>query len=176
MMNGIGKRFLSTMLVIVMLLSFLPAIELPVYSATVSGLNDSSIELSSSGDATWSASGTTISGSATGQSGTCNDSAQSGTLTIKNTKSIAAQLSFSYTVTINNGTVKVAGTSVTAAGTYNNEIAAGASITISITSEAKGGSTTSISITNISLIADVQATVTYLAPTNGSRGATLPSG
>ncbi len=166
--KNISKRFLSLSLSLLLLLVLLPSMTFTGYAATVNGLNDTSIGLESSGDASWSASGTTITGSATGQSGTCNDSAQSGTLTITNTKSIAAQLSFSYTVTLNNGTVSVAGTSITAAGTYDSELAAGGSITISISSAATSGSTTTVSITNISLVADVQATVTYLAPTNGS--------
>ena len=162
------RRFLSLSLSLILVFVLIPSMAIPTFAASVSGLNDSSIGLESSGDASWSASGTTITGSATGQSGTCNDSAQSGTLTITNTKSIAAQLTFSYTVTLNNGTVSVAGTSVTAAGTYDKEVAAGGSVSIALSSEAKSGSTTSISITNISLVADVQATVTYLAPTNGS--------
>ena len=138
-----------------------------VLAADVTGLTDTYIKLNSEGSATWTANGTKISGSVTGtESWGCSE-AKDGTLTIKNNKSIAATLSFNYTITLNNGKVSIAGTSVTQNGSYTQELSAGGSVAIKITS-AEGKSTTSIQITNISLISDVTATVTYQAPQNGS--------
>ena len=76
MIKRITKRFLSLLLVTVMVLALVPVITVPVHAATsgtVTGLANENIGLSFSGDAdnAWSASGTQIVGSATGTSGTC---------------------------------------------------------------------------------------------------------
>lgn len=164
--KNIARRFLSLSLSLILVLVMLPSMTFTASAAAISGLNDTSIGLETGGDATATAGGTSVTASVTGEGGTCASS-KSGTLTITNTKAHTATLSFSYTVTLNDGTVSVAGTSVTAAGTFTRDIAAGSNIVINLAS-AKGASTTSINITNISLIADVQATVTYKVPVNGS--------
>ena len=74
MIQRISKRFLSLLLVAVMVLAFVPAITLPAFAATsgtVTGLSDSNIGLSFSGtaDDAWSATGTQIIGKARSTSG-----------------------------------------------------------------------------------------------------------
>lgn len=99
MIQRISKRFLSLLLVAVMVLALAPAITLPAFAATngtVTGLSDSNIGLSFSGDANdaWSATGTTITGSVVSVGGTCSDTHYDSTLTIKNNKATKATLSF----------------------------------------------------------------------------------
>lgn len=72
------RRFLALCLTIALILTFMPPIELTVYAATsgtVTGLSDESIGLSFSGtaDDAWTASGTTITGSAKSSSGICSE-------------------------------------------------------------------------------------------------------
>ncbi len=172
MVERISKRFLSLTLVAVMLLSLLPAVALPAFAATsgtLNGLSDSNIGASYTGDAdnAWSASGNTITGNVISTSGTCGSTAYKTTLTLTNKKTTAATLSFDYTIAQNSGTIQVAGNAVTAGGSYSGELASGGFIEIYL----KSGSTsaaTSISITNLSLIADVSATTTFLPGENGS--------
>ena len=69
MIQRISKRFLSLLLVAVMVLALLPVITLPAFAATsgtVTGLSDTNIGLSFSGtaDDAWSASSTQIVGKA----------------------------------------------------------------------------------------------------------------
>ena len=117
------RRFLALCLTAALILTFMPPIELTVYAATsgtVTGLSDENIGLSFSGDAddAWSATGTTITGSATSTGGTCGDTSYKSTLTITNKKNVSATLSFTYTIEQNSGTIKVAETAVTAGGLY----------------------------------------------------------
>ena len=77
MIQRISKRFLSLLLVAVMVLALVPAITLPAFAATsgtVTGLADENIGLSFSGtaDNAWSASGMQIVGSARSKSGSCS--------------------------------------------------------------------------------------------------------
>ncbi len=172
MVERISKRFLALTLVAVMLLSLLPAVALPAFAATsgtLNGLSDSNIGASYTGDAdnAWSASGNTITGNVISTSGTCGSTAYKTTLTLTNKKTTAATLSFDYTIAQNSGTIQVAGSAVTANSSYSVELAAGASIKVYL----KSGSTsaaTSISITNLTLISEVNATTTFLPGENGS--------
>ena len=174
MFKRVMKRFSSLMLAALLLLSIMPAISLPALAATngtISGLSDTNIGLSfkgTAGDAAedpWAASGTTISGSVVSVGGTCGTDYNS-TLTITNNKTIAATLSFDYTVALNSGTIKVNGTGVTANGSFSKELAAGASINVYLLS----GSTTptTISMTNVKLVSAVTATTTFRPAVNGS--------
>ena len=165
MIQRISKRFLSLLLVAVMVLALVPAITLPAFAATngtVTGLSDSNIGLSFSGDANdaWSATGTTITGSVVSVGGTCSDTHYDSTLTIKNNKATKATLSFNYAIEANSGTIKVNGTAVTANGAFNKELAVGESIKVYI----KSGSTTAtkITMTNVALVSDVTATTTFV--------------
>ena len=171
-MKNMYRRFLSLVLCMCMVFVLLPNIAMPAYAAnsgTVIGLADESIGLSFSGDAdnAWSASGTQIVGSATGTGGTCSDTHYSSTLTITNTRTTKATLSFDYTIALNSGTIQVDGAAVTAGGKFSKELASNASIKVYI----KSGSTsaaTKITMTNVALVADVSATVTFQPAENGS--------
>ena len=171
MIQRISKRFLSLLLVAVMVLALVPAITLPAFAATngtVTGLSDCNIGLSFSGDANdaWSATGTTITGSVVSVGGTCSDTHYDSTLTIKNNKATKATLSFNYAIEANSGTIKVNGTAVTANGAFNKELAVGESIKVYI----KSGSTTAtkITMTNVALVSDITATTTFVPAENGT--------
>ena len=144
----------------------LPA--LAATSGTVTGLTDSNIGLSFSGDAddAWSATGTTITGSVVSVGGTCSDTSYNSTLTIKNNKATKATLSFAYAIEQNSGTIKVAGDSVTTNDSFSRELAAGETIKVYI----KSGSTTAtkITMTNVALVSDVTATTTFVPAENGT--------
>ena len=171
MIQRISKRFLSLLLVAVMVLALLPVITLPAFAATsgtVTGLSDTNIGLSFSGDAddAWSATGTTITGSVVSVGGTCSDTHYNSTLTIKNNKATKATLSFNYAIEQNSGTITVDGSAVTTNGSFSKELAAGSSITVKI----KSGSTTAtkITMTNVALVSDVTATTTFVPAENGT--------
>ena len=171
MIQRISKRFLSLLLVAVMVLALLPVITLPAFAATsgtVTGLSDTSIGLSFSGDAdnAWSASGTTITGSVVSVAGACVDTHYNSTLTIKNNKATKATLSFNYAIEQNSGTITVGGSAVTTNGSFSKELAAGETITVYI----KSGSTTAtkIAMTNVALVSDVTATTTFVPAENGN--------
>ena len=171
MIQRISKRFLSLLLVAVMVLALLPVITLPAFAATsgtVTGLADENIGLSFTGDAddAWSANGTSIIGAATSTGGTCGDTSYNSTLTIKNNKAAKATLSFNYAIEQNSGTITVDGSAVTTNGSFSKELAAGSSITVKIES----GSTTAtkITMTNVALISDATATTTFVPAENGN--------
>lgn len=171
MVKRISRRFVSLLLTFVTILTMLPAMTLPALAATsgtVSGLTDSNIGLSFSGDAdnAWSANGTTITGSVVSVGGTCSDTSYNSTLIIKNNKATKATLSFAYAIEQNSGTITVAGGSVTTNGNFSGELAAGGSIKVYI----KSGSTTAtkINMTNVALVSDVTATATFVPAENGT--------
>ena len=171
MVKRIGRRFVSLLLTFVTILTMLPAMTLPALAATsgnVTGLTDSNIGLSFSGTAVdaWTASGTSIIGAATSTGGTCSDTTYNSTLTITNKKSTTATLSFDYTIELNNGTIKV-NEEVPADGTFSKELAANESVKVYI----KSGSTsaaTKITLTNVVLVSDVNATATFVPAENGT--------
>ena len=175
MIKRVLKRLTAMLLAFVLLFTLFPNLSLTAYAATsgeVTGLSDTNIGLSyeHSGDATdsWSASGTTITGSVVAVSGTCGNTDYNSTLTITNNKATAAALSFDYAVEVNSGTVQVDGTAVSSDGSYSytKELAAGDSIKVYL----KSGSTTAtkITMTNIALVSDVTATTTFQPAENGS--------
>lgn len=172
MVKRIGRRFVSLLLTFVTILTMLPAMTLPALaenSGNVPGLTNKNIGLSFSGtaDNAWSASDTKIVGSAQSTSGKCGDTAYESTLTITNNKSTTATLSFDYTVAQNSGTIQVDGTAVTTNGKFSKELAQNASIKVYI----KSGSistATKITMTNVKLIYDTEATVTFLPAEHGS--------
>lgn len=171
MVKRIGRRFVSLLLTFVTVLTMLPAMTLPalaVQSGNVTGLADENIGLSFTGDAddAWSANGTTITGSAISTSG-CGTTHYDSTLTITNKKATKATLSFDYAIEQNSGEIKVAGGSVTANGSFSRELAAGGTIKVYI----KSGSTsaaTKITLTNVVLVSDVNATATFVPAENGT--------
>lgn len=168
------RRFLALCLTTALILTFMPPIELTVYAATsgtVTGLSDESIGLKFSGDVddAWTATGTTIAGSATSTGGTCGATSHNSTLTITNKKDVTATLSFKYAIEQNSGIIQVDRTTVTANGSFSKEVAAGKAINVYI----KSGSTTAptkITITDIKLVANTtaDATTTFQPAENGS--------
>lgn len=174
MVKRIGRRFVSLLLTFVTILTMLPAMTLPALAATsgtVTGLADQNIGLSFNGtaDNAWSASSTQIIGKArsTSGSGCGGGSNYRSTLTIKNNKTTKATLSFDYTVVVSEGTILVDNTTTSTSGSFSKELAAGGTVEVEIES----GSTdadTQITITNISLVVDVSATVTFQPAENGS--------
>ena len=171
-MKQVFKRFLSLALAMLMVLTLLPAMTTTAYAATsgtVTGLADENIGLSFTGDANdaWSASGTSIVGAATSTGGTCGDTSYNSTLTITNKKSTTATLSFDYAIEQNSGTIKVNGTEVSSGASFTKELAANESVKVYI----KSGSTsaaTKITLTNVVLVSDVNATATFVPAENGT--------
>lgn len=172
MVKRIGRRFVSLLLTFVTILTMLPAMTLPALAAksgTVTGFADENIGLSFTGDAddAWSANGTSITGAATSTGGSCGSTDYSSTLTITNKKSTTATLSFDYAIKQNSGTIQVDGTAVTKNGKFSKELAQNASIKVYI----KSGSTsaaTKITLTNVVLVRDVNATATFVPAENGT--------
>ena len=173
-MKNMYRRFLSLVLCMCMVFVLLPNIAMPAYAAnsgTVIGLADESIGLSFSGDAdnAWSASSTQIIGKArsTSGSGCSGGSNYRSTLTITNKKTTKATLSFDYTVVVSEGTILVNNTTTTANGSFSMELAAGGTVEVEIESGSTSADT-KITMTNVKLVADVSATVTFQPAENGS--------
>lgn len=183
MVKRIGRRFVSLLLTFVTILTMLPAITLPALAATsgtVTGLADENIGLSFSGDAdnAWSAGGMQIIGKvrSTPGSGCSSNKNYRSTLTITNKKSSKATLSFDYTVVVSEGTILVNNTTTSTSGNFSKELAADGTVEVEITSGSTSADT-QITITNISLVVDVSATVTFQPAENGSYtvdGKTIP--
>ena len=171
-MKSTLRRFLSLVLCICMVMALLPNVTMTAFAATsgtVTGLADENIGLSFTGDAddAWSANGTSIIGAATSTGGTCSDTQHSSTLTITNKKSTTATLSFDYTIEQNSGTIQVDGKGVSSGASFTKELAANESIKVYI----KSGSTsaaTKITLTNVVLVSDVNATATFVPAENGT--------
>ena len=172
MIQRISKRFLSLLLVAVMVLALLPVITLPAFAAssgTVTGLADENIGLSFEGDAddAWSANGTSIIGAATSTGGTCGDTSHKSTLTITNKKSTTATLSFDYSIEQNSGKIQVDGTEVSSGASFTKELATNESVKVYIQSGSTSAAT-KITLTNVVLVSDVNATATFVPAENGT--------
>ena len=171
-MKSTLKRFLSLVLCMCMVMALLPNVTMTAFAATsgtVTGLADENIGLSFSGDAedAWSANGTSIIGAATSEGGACGNTSYKSTLTITNKKSTTATLSFDYTIEQNSGTIQVDGTEVSSGASFTKELAANGSVKVYI----KSGSTsaaTKITLTNVILVSDVNATATFVPAENGT--------
>ena len=172
MVKRISRRFVSLLLTFVTILTMLPAMTLPALAATedtVTGLADENIGLSFTGDAdnAWSANGTSITGAATSTGGTCGNTPHKSTLTITNKKSTTATLSFDYSIEQNSGEIEVDSTKVSSGASFTKELAANESVKVYI----KSGSTsaaTKITLTNVVLVSDVNATATFVPAENGT--------
>lgn len=171
-MKNTWKRFLSLVLCMCMVMALLPNVTMTAFAATsgtVTGLADENIGLSFTGDAdnAWSANGTSIIGAATSTGGTCSDTSYKSTLTITNKKSTTATLSFDYAIEQNSGTIQVDGKEVSSGASFTKELAANESVKVYI----KSGSTsaaTKITMTNVVLVSDVNATATFVPAENGT--------
>lgn len=172
MIKRIGRRFVSLLLTFVTILTMLPAMTLPALAATsgtVTGLADENIGLSFTGNAdnAWSANGTGITGEATSTGGTCGDTPHKSTLKITNKKSTTATLSFDYSIEQNSGEIEVDRRKVSSGASFTKELAANESIEVYI----KSGSTsaaTKITLTNVVLVSEVNATATFVPAENGT--------
>lgn len=170
-MKNTWKRFLSLVLCMCMVMALLPNVTMTAFAAEsgeVTGLSNENIGLSYSGDKTdtWSANGTTVTGSIQSSSG-CGTTHYSSTLTITNKRSIAATLSFDYAIDQQGGTIQVDGTAITAGGTFSKELAAGGMVNIYIKSNSTSAPT-KITLSNLALSANIEATATFLPAENGS--------
>lgn len=174
MMKQVLKRFLSLTLVLLMTVMLLPSDILltTAYAATngtVVGLTDENIGLSFTGDAddAWSANGTSIIGAATSMGGTCGDTSYKSTLTITNKKSTTATLSFDYSIEQNSGKIQVDGTEVSSGASFTKELAANESVKVYIQSGSTSAAT-KITLTNVVLVSNVNATATFVPAENGT--------
>ena len=171
-MKSTLKRFLSLVLCMCMVLTLLPNVTITAFAATsgtVTGLADENIGLSFTGDAddAWSANGTSIIGAATSTGGTCGDTSYKSTLTITNKKSTTATLSFDYSIEQNSGKIQVDGTEVSSGASFTKELAANETVKVYIQSGSTSAAT-KITLTNVVLVSDVNATATFMPAENGS--------
>lgn len=171
-MKSTLKRFLSLVLCMCMVMALLPNVTMTAFAATsgtVTGLADENIGLSFTGDAddAWSANGTSIIGAATSTGGTCSDTSYKSTLTITNKKSTTATLSFDYSIEQNSGKIQVDGTEVSSGANFTKELATNESVKVYIQSGSTSAAT-KITLTNVVLVSDVNATATFVPAENGS--------
>ena len=171
-MKSTLKRFLSLMLCMCMVMALLTNVTMTAFAATsgtVTGLADENIGLRFSGDAddAWSANGTSIIGAATSTGGTCGDTSYKSTLTITNKKSTTATLSFDYSIEQNSGKIQVDGTEVSSGASFTKELAANESVKVYIQSGSTSAAT-KITLTNVVLVSDVNATATFVPAENGT--------
>ena len=170
-MKSTWKRFLSLVLCMCMVMALLPNVTMTAFAATsgtVTGLADENIGLSFTGgaDDAWSANATSITGAATSTGG-CDGTNYDSTLTIANKKSTTATLSFDYSIEQNSGEIEVNGKKVFSGASFTKELAANESVKVYI----KSGSTsaaTKITLTNVVLVSDVNATATFVPAENGT--------
>ena len=171
-MKQVLKRFLSLVLAFCLILPLLPNVSMTAFAATsgtVTGLADENIGLSFSGKAedAWTASGFTVTGSAQSKAGTCSNTDFNSTLIITNKRATKATLSFDYAIAQNSGTIQVDGAAVTAGGKFSKELAPDASVKVYIKSGSPNAAT-KITMTNVALVANVTATVTFQPAQHGS--------
>lgn len=171
-MKSTLRRFLSLVLCICMVMALLPNVTMTAFAATsgtVTGLADENIGLSFKGDAddAWSANGTSIIGAATSISGGCSTTSYKSTLTITNKKSTTATLSFDYSIEQNGGKIQVDGTEVSSGASFTKELAANESVKVYIQSGSTSAAT-KITLTNVVLVSDVNATATFVPAENGT--------
>ena len=171
-MKSTLKRFLSLVLCMCMVMALLPNVTMTAFAATsgtVTGLADENIGLSFTGDAddAWSANGTSIIGAATSTGGTCGNTSYKSTLTITNKKSTTATLSFDYSIEQNSGKIQVDGTEVSSGASFTKELATNESVKVYIQSGSTSAAT-KITLTNVVLVSDVNATATFVPAENGT--------
>ena len=146
------KRFCALLITLTMVLTMIPGSAVTAYAAettlnTINGLTASWTDASNAnGSASWSASGTSITGTATGYSGKVIKYSVKTKLILTNRSGSEATLSFAYTLV---GGGRVSGIS---GGSYSGVLADGASLTITLTSPSGAKNTNTLSITGLSLI------------------------
>lgn len=174
MVKRIGRRFVSLLLTFVTILTMLPAMTLPAMAATkrdLTGLADPNIGLSFSGNTNeaWSELYGVVTGTAKATKSCGTWSARKSTLTITNNRNTPATLSFDYTVSQKDSTIKVGGNSVTKNGKFSTDLGSQKTVTVSIESGKKEGEYATINLSNFLLVQKTEATTTFLpAGENGS--------
>lgn len=168
MIKVISKRFLSLFIILVMVISLIPASAFSVYGAEIEGLSDKAIILTDDDNGEWKASGTTITGSISGDG--CDS--KSTRLQIKNGRSEDATLFFDYTATIGNGdTMTVAGEHINASKSDKKSVKISANdvVEITINVDDVDKSSSSIKITYIRLVVEkAEVKVTFEPASGGS--------
>lgn len=175
MKKRIGRRLVSLLLTVVTILTMLPAMTLPALAATsgtLSGLDDKSIGLSfdGKGDDAWSVEGTQIVGQVWPIKDVFLYECDS-TLTITNNKATQAKLSFDYQIELNRrlSSCTIGGNKIKAgSGTISQVLNAGESVKVVIYAMPWADATAKITMTNIKLVADTNATVIFKPAENGS--------
>lgn len=175
MKKRIGRRLVSLLLTVVTILTMLPAMTLPALAATsgtLSGLDDKSIGLSfdGKGDDAWSVEGTQIVGQVWPIKDVFLYECDS-TLTITNNKATQAKLSFDYQIELNRrlSSCTIGGSKIKAGSdTISQVLNAGESVKVVIYAMPMADATAKITMTNIKLVADTNATVIFKPAENGS--------
>ena len=170
-MKSTWKRFLSLVLCMCMVMALLPNVTMTAFAATsgtVTGLADENIGLSFTGgaDDAWSANATSITGAATSTGG-CDGTNYDSTLTIANKKSTTATLSFDYSIEQNSGAIQVDGKEVSSGARFTKELAPDEEVKVYIKSGSISAAT-KITLTNVVLVSDVNATATFVPAENGT--------
>ena len=174
MKKRIGRRLVSLLLTVVTVLTMLPAMTLPARAAT-SGplpcLDDKSIGLSFDGeeDDAWSVEGSQIIGQVQTYVNGLEIFSSNSTLTIRNNKTTRATLSFDYQLNFEViASCKINGSGKKKNGNFSQVLDAGQTVTVYIRASSVIGSMAKITMTNIKLVADTSATVTFQPAENGS--------
>ena len=173
MIKGVLKRIFVQLMTLVLVLTSITLME-PIGVAEaateVAGLAEQSIGLSHDGvsNASWTASGTTIIGTATGTAGgSCSsDKATTTKLTIQNKKESDAMLSFDIEKNLNGGSFKIDDKEYTE-GIFSQVIPGGGTITLTLESP-EGKVTSTVSLSNVLLKEITGANVTFHTPEYGT--------
>ena len=176
-MNHWFKRSVSALLSLLMVISMMPAMALFAGAAELNGLADSGIGLSyteagSKGTVSWSAAGSSISGTVSGQLNGINYRAEKSVLTITNKKNTDVKLAFDYEVSTADGIAEIDNAAVEGKGSYSKELKSGESveITLSVSQRHKnsGANKAAIEISNLVMTSDADATTTFVPVEGGS--------
>ena len=167
MTKKLFNHYLALLLAFLMVFSMLP-ISVFAEDLTLTDYNVPGLEANTTGSGRWTTAPNTINGSVSGQTISGCTQSNSATLTLKNTSGKTKVLSFDYTVTLGEGTIKIGSTNITANGSHSGSLNNNATLKISLTSAKGNGHTTSIKITNLKLVVDETITVTFLPPNGGS--------
>ena len=167
-MKNALRRIAAILLTLTMMATMLPLISLTALADGTLTVSDPGIGLSwtgpsnSKGKASWSAGGTTITGTATGylSMGIIGRTITT-KLTIKNNYSDTRKLSFNYTLADGGSVSGISGNA------YSGDLPAGGTLDITLTSPS-GTSANTLTITNLQLIGNSNITTTFQPGENGS--------
>ena len=168
MVQSIAKRFLATLLALLLVVTLIPNVALAANVNT--GVTGLTAESSDSG--TWSASGGVITGTVNAnKSSSCAGdtfSARTATLTFTNKSGSAALLSFDYSLTLSGGSATVDGTGVTAGTSFSKRLEADATVVVQIKSNGANEDYTSIEISSMQLTPEQTVNVKFKTAANGT--------